>query len=723
MPVLLHRFVYDSSLSRFVQVSGSMLYNHVVSEKCLDRPTSSAGFSLLSNAFLLKRSIAFMSHMSLSRLHGFLSNLPQHDPTMPGRGHSLTEQQWEAYKPVIERLYLDQDLSLNETLRILENDYNLVPLPTGRQMKVRFARWGWTTKIEEERYMAMFMILEQRGDMVFFIPRRGGRKWKTKRPADIRKEVQRKQKKRRKTRQQQPQTPWDISAAVHVLHDEHARVGSSLKNSRPILEAIAIPQNLGTEDIDEDSTISASSLTDTPYSNSGLQELNDRNYAQQVPQLRLLHHEPDFSARPRQYDRLPFEGAFGASLLTTLMPQASVQDLLEGLRRDPVSEAVRISSSEASPADDGLFTDLTRQLEDCFLNEDDLARRLMDQERQHRMELERHYRETDPDDSKAWAVGFASYYTQQCMAGFETLDPIEHPDRQESRGSLKRMLERNNNKLLPTILFLSTVLGAHDKSDQLSEFYDDCWDCIEETDSWTAEVIRPVIVQMVLQMHDNQGENQRHYQLTSDRAERLQLLKASFDHDRAFSQSIKDLAWYDPGDTPTSLVLKSYHAWYLLKTGTAEGARGSFSILIENISKVEKVMGLQHLVTVNYHYLFAQTYEKLGDFGLAENSFRMALCRLQGCAKSLYAYYYHLYARLAALQWSQDHVEAAIWNYEEVFRFRLSTLGTLNQRTWGAAQSLFDILRSQGRSDEAQTRESEFLAQRDQEYKVVNQWV
>jgi len=149
--------------------------------------------------------------------------------------------------------------------------------------------------------------------------------------------------------------------------------------------------------------------------------------------------------------------------------------------------------------------------------------------------------------------------------------------------------------------------------------------------------------------------------------------------------------------------LQSYHAWYYQQYGDTYDAGLSLKILLEQLKISERVLGVKHLVTINILHLVAQAYAKQGSFVFAENYIRFAICQLQGCAKPLRVYQFHLLARLPELQLAQKEVVAAWQSFEEILSFHVSNFGELDHRTrlikqivgtWRASRQLRDCLRA-----------------------------
>ncbi|KAI0390588.1 Clr5 domain-containing protein [Xylariaceae sp. FL0594] len=67
----------------------------------------------------------------------------EHDEGEHGAEHNRahTQEEWDAIRPVIRKLYMIEDRSLKFVMQILEDDYNFYA--TVRMYKIRFRRWGW----------------------------------------------------------------------------------------------------------------------------------------------------------------------------------------------------------------------------------------------------------------------------------------------------------------------------------------------------------------------------------------------------------------------------------------------------------------------------------------------------------------------------------------------------------------------------------------------------
>jgi len=633
---------------------------------------------------------------------------------MTGSRLSFHEQRWAELKPIIQKWYLDDNLTLLETIKRLSEEHGFQP--TERQMKCKFQTWRWTKKLELDEYMAMYVIITKyNSNLVFYRPVRSEGVYAEKRPGDIRKEVTRKQKDRSRNGQSPPPQPSSIRDAVEVLQGVGVLVGSCREDALPIAKVIQVATGGIVTDDNDGSTISDSSLPEVDHLTDDTRELNDRNFAQQIPRLRLLTNEPDLSARPRQHDRFPYPDAFLTSLTTTLLPQPQSNALVEGLERDPLSNSIHVVNPEQLESCDDTLNDLPELFADrlCLLDPTDARRRQW--EKFLGVQLDKYYRRHDLDSSKQLVVEFAAYYVQQCLAGFETLDPAHHPDRQEARRKNASMLDQNNALLLPTIFWIVTVIGSNDKLHQLSAFLDDCWDCVKESTSAAGRVIRPLIRAIVL-MH---RMNYDGCSSPTERQQKLRDLKTVFNGEKEFSESIDYLSAHGHRHSPTMLIVQCYYAWYLQQI---EHFTKSREVLLNHVEVANRVMGLNHLVTVNYHFLISKCYERLGDHNLAENYIRMALVRLEGCSNPLRGYQHRILFRLAEMKMRQGNTEAALWGFEEVLRFRRETLGACSGSTWQVANTIFGILHGQGRSSEAQERETELRAQHDAEWRWIHNW-
>lgn len=638
------------------------------------------------------------------------------------RNHPISPRQWMPLKPLLEQWYLDDDLTSFQVIHRLSREKNFIC--TDRQLKGRFGAWGWYKKVEPEDYMSMNVVLEQHDPRtIFLVPKKVGRELKQMNPSYVKKEVNRKRNNAQHKGRSPPPEPT-LREAVERLEERGVcvRLGSVAPPIGIALsDILAQPPAPIIQELAEDgSTVSVSSVTEMAYQDDSTRELNEENFPQQIPRLRLAPEQASLPTRPRQEDRLSNPNAFSASLTTTILPQTSGNGLVEGLRRNLAPDAVRVVSSRQLTHSADFLSDLPELFAEltCTLDPADVRRRSW--EEFLGVQLATHYRQHDPDSSQQVIIEFAAYYVQQCLAGFETLDSVTRPDRQEARQKLLYMLQNNNAYLLPTIFWVSTVLGAHDKLDQMAAFYDDCWDCIERTPSPAAHVIRPVILSMILRIQAMQRELDEDEWVMVSREHRQQELRSTFDQNRDFVQSINYLSARGYGDSPTAHLLYCYYAWYLQKSENPGDLEESLRILLRQLPRAESIMGTRHLVSVNAHYLLAQAYEKQGNINLAQTYLRFALLRLQGCAKPLRAYQYHLLAKLAELLLKQDDVAAALWSFEEVFNFRISTLGACNNRTWFAAHSIFGILERQGHGREARRRKAEFYAQREEEHRRIN---
>ncbi|KAK5095745.1 hypothetical protein LTR70_003415 [Exophiala xenobiotica] len=625
---------------------------------------------------------------------------------------SISQGQWMPLKPLLERWYLDADLTADQVIHKLANEKNF--LCSCRQLKSCFSKWGWYKKVEPEEYMAMNVVLEKHdATTIFLVPKKTGRELKEMNRSYVKKEVNRKRNNAGRSGNSLPPEPTLREAVARL--DERGVCVRRGSIAPPI--AIALSSILAHPPAEDGSTVSVSSITETAYADDGTSELNDRNFPQQIPRLRLAPGQVDLPTRPRQVDRFPYPGAFLASLTTTILPQTPGNGLVEGLRRNLAPEAVRVVSSRYSTHSDDFLSDLPELFAELTCDLDPADVRRQSWEAFLGVQLAAHYRQHDPDSSKQLIIEFAAYYVQQCLAGFETLDSFDRPDRLEARDKLTEMLQQNNAYVLPTIFWVSTVLGAHDKLDQMAAFYHDCWYCIERTRSPAAGVIRPVILSMILKIQGMQTEPDEEERVMVSPEHRLREERSTFDQNRAFLQSIAYLSAHGDGDSPTAHLLHCYYAWHLQQSGEISDIEESLRILLTHLERAERTMGTRHLVSVNAHYLLAQAYEKQGEVNLAQTDLRLALLRLEGCPKPLRAYQYHLLAKLAELLLKQNDIQAALWSFEEVFNFRLSTFGACNNRTWVVAHSVFGILERQGHGHEARRRRSEFLAQREEEYR------
>lgn len=620
------------------------------------------------------------------------------------RSTTHSKKQWRAIKPEIQRWWLDDDMATTEVVKRLREEKQF--FCTERQLKSRFANWRWIKKVDMQIYMAMSVLLEKYDStMVFQVPKKTGREIKEMTPSCVKKEVRRK----RNNADQKHQLPEPtLRDAVLLLDANGVFVGRGLTASRI---GIALSALLTQPSLDDDgSTINGSLFSEAAHEDGGIRELNDRNFPQQIPQYGLHPDQPRLFNQPRQTDRCPYPDAFVASLTTTVLPQTEENDLVENLRRNLSPDAVRIVPSDHPLTNDDLLNNLPELFAElsCSLDSDDARRQQW--ERFLGLQLGKHYRRFDPDHSKQMVIEFAAYYVQQCLAGFETLDPVDHPDRQEACEKLAHMLRDNNAHILPTIFWVSTVLGANDKNELLAGFYDDCWDRMEECHSTSGDVFRPIIFSMVLAVQrGNAGGVQ------TQRVHRLQGLRQEYDPSRAFLQSIDYLSSHGHHESPTMLIVQSYYAWYLQQRQDA--LDGSLQILLNYLPVAERIMGVRHLITVNYLSLLARAYEKQNKLDLAETNIRFAICRLQGCATPLRAYQHRLTEKLGEVFASQGHITEALWSFEEVFRVRLSTVGACNGQTWGVARRIWKILNLQGRGDEARHREMELHDQYNAEYR------
>ncbi|KAI1812445.1 Clr5 domain-containing protein [Poronia punctata] len=57
----------------------------------------------------------------------------------PNKQH--TQEEWDAIKPILRKLYMEEDRPLKLVMRTLEQDYDFYA--TMRMYKIRFRRWGW----------------------------------------------------------------------------------------------------------------------------------------------------------------------------------------------------------------------------------------------------------------------------------------------------------------------------------------------------------------------------------------------------------------------------------------------------------------------------------------------------------------------------------------------------------------------------------------------------
>ena len=296
--------------------------------------------------------------------------------------------------------------------------------------------------------------------------------------------------------------------------------------------------------------------------------------------------------------------------------------------------------------------------------------------------FEQYYRPAAREGSRL-IIEFVAYYIQQSLAGFDTLDDYNHADRKEARAKFTSMLNAENEQILTAINWISAVIGANDKQAQLSAFYEDCWACIEHNNSLAAQILRPSIC-FALLMHGDDQRTPKDLQASPDtRRSRREKLAATFDGDKEFQDSISLVVRHGQQDSPTHLILRYHCAWFLLHKQRASAA---LDILLPCRHMAERLMGCNHLVTVNCYTMVARAREMEGEFQLAISDLKIALVRLNSCPNPLQAYLHRLVDRLACLLLRIGEKETALCNFERVLAFKLRTLGACPGSTWATAK-------------------------------------
>ena len=81
------------------------------------------------------------------------------EPSESSRGRKITVEQWEAHRPLIVRLFIDEGRTLRETMKVLEEQCNFYA--TARQYKTKFPGiWDLPPKkLDKHQYNAMWTVM------------------------------------------------------------------------------------------------------------------------------------------------------------------------------------------------------------------------------------------------------------------------------------------------------------------------------------------------------------------------------------------------------------------------------------------------------------------------------------------------------------------------------------------------------------------------------------
>ncbi|KAJ9664555.1 hypothetical protein H2198_000206 [Neophaeococcomyces mojaviensis] len=588
---------------------------------------------------------------------------------------------------------------------------------TARQLKMRIKSWGYDDKkISGQSYRAMEYVMEQLGrDIDFQASIRNGRAWISRSAAYIHKEVKRQKERKPSEREYQ-----NLAEAIEYLQRQGVRLADShfppinAPNATniatwPSMERLTGEATDTTNSDDSESTTSTDTLPDNLGTAPMSMGVSDHSYQQRRPTYNLTNPNLDTSLRPRMWHQLPNPDAFAINLHESVLPQTAANQIMSGSSEPHIATEPRIVRTSDA------LDDLTLHLADMTLTFESDDPRRVPWEKFLGIKLEQHYRHAGRDGNRL-IVEFVAYYIQQTLAGFDTLDDYDHADRVEARAKLKQMLDAENDQVLIAINWISAVIGSNDKGAQLSAFYEDCWTCVESSDSIASRILGPSI-RFALLMH---GVDQRTPQNLSasptTRQRRLEVLAGTFNGDKEFQDSISLVVQHGHRDSSTHLILRYQYAWFLLQTG--QTAR-SLEILLDSLSLAERLMGCNHLVTVSCYVIAARAYEKDGAVRLAMTYLEYAKFKFENCPNPLQAYYHRLLERLASLQFDIGDYEPSLFNLERVLEFRVRTLGPRSGSTWETAHKLFPTLIKLGRGDEARKREEELRALHDDEWRAA----
>lgn len=623
------------------------------------------------------------------------------------------DSEWARVKPIIEDEYLNKNRSAKAVQALLRDHHGFDT--TVRKLKLKFELWRWDKKTNARNYAAMSRVIQHLGNqVVFVVPKMGGRSFTRKEACKVLKEARRKDTTNLKRGKPAIRTP-DIDEAWHILQNagiivEQPQSGPMLQSSPPLSYTRGTQHQNEQSDDDDDSTVSDESVDDTDFIADSSRQLNLKNFPPHSRFGRNAQNQifnSEIPGNQRVGSLLPFESAFLADLHRTIFPHTAEYQL-QGPNVGIVQSnrlPYDVTVDSAFEAID--FVDAPGRNPGYGLSEQQRAA----SEKVLATALREHYQRWDQDGQRRQVLEFSAYYVGQFLTGNETLDDYNHADRQEARNKLYSMLEHGNTHLLPHCYWLSQVVISFDKSRQLLAFYEDCIDCIETSQSVMAKILQPWIRSVVLLHRDLYKEIVTKTARLSPAS--LDQLQADFDATSGFETSIDHLRRYSQEDSHTCLILRIYHAWY---QGHRDRHTEGLSELLKCLPLAEKIFGKRHLVTINCLSMAARAYEKLNN-PLAEHYVQEALHLLTPCSRFLQATYHQLLLRLARSQISRNHLEDARCHLELVYNFRLQHFGAQAFPTWEAAKVLFDVLNRQGHGLEAKRREADLQALHDEEWK------
>lgn len=634
-------------------------------------------------------------------------------------GTRTSEEEWARLKPFIAREYLENRRSVNAVRQLLRIHFGITDISI-RQLKSRFQAWGWPKKIKGDDYAAMYRVSQDLGTrIVFIVPLMAGYGMKHVDGKTLAKQVNR----MHGTAVKEGKPPLiipDVDAAyeklkqsgIRIQHEHTARADQTLYNdARSVNIDQEDNENNADDDDDEDEDDSTEDepMADTHIIEDSSRELNTQNF---LPELRLVQCQSISSGvedlnRPRKTAVLPFAAAYLADLHCSIFPDTPEYKLAK-----PSTTIVRHHEGNVRVVSDSEFV-ANDYTDDLGLNSNTelpvsqraFLGKLIEQT------MTEYYHRLDRNGHKRAALEFSAYYVGQVLAGNETPDDYNHPDRRGARDRLCDLLEHKNMQLLPHCYWISSVIMSYDKIQQLLAFYEDCIDCITSSRSYLGDILRPWIWFMIL----SHRPHYNHYAVRSPRLSpaALEQMNQSFDASQALKESINRLSEHGLAASHTCLILRLYHAW---NRYDQQDPIGGLNELLACRQDAEGIFGPGHLVTINCWSMIAKAYEKSGLAGIAECDFKIALSRFRLCSEMLRARYCQLSLSTAQLLLADGQIDEARTRLEEVLLFRKRRLGVQAPPTWEAAEILFDTMHRQGYGLEAQRRRAELKAHYDEEW-------
>ncbi|KAK5105034.1 hypothetical protein LTS08_001307 [Lithohypha guttulata] len=566
----------------------------------------------------------------------------------------------EQWKPYIQSLYLEQELTAPTVVETLETECDLSV--TKRQLKLRFEAWGWFKKVRQEYYCAMNKVIETNTHLPrplnFNVTLVRGQAPKLYEAAKIAKQAQRTIKTGK--RRGRPIGEMSYEDALELLNHANIEILNDMPlvpPSRP-LRTVVPNMELG-EDDDSDSDTGF----DTPP-----------------------YVESDFEThRPLT----------GTSTLTGSRPGTGQDETPEEITQLFISMTLSIEP-----------TDTRRLMWARFLG----------------LNVGDAYRPLRLRESEGQLMKFAAYYVQQSLYSDTTLDSFDVATRAEAKENLKKLLIGDSMQILPTVFYIQAVIVSNEQAELLKQFYSDCCECAESVANVTSRIVLPIFRagKLISQQGTSIGFTSPQEECEQEEhAIKEIMLKAELDAD--FHRSKDLLLSMNQGCSSTFAITQFHHAWAFHLMGDHQKC---LDMLTEptGLPLLHSVMGSSHLFTVNCYDIMAICYEKMGN-GLAQHYIDYAYFQLRQCPYPLLPYKFRLLQHISRTHLRRSatigvDVERGIQALEDVLRFRWDFFGAFHKATWFAAEELVQSLKKHVGSEAAERRRQELEASHAQAWQL-----